>query len=152
MTNPLKTNASASLGLLLARLPVGAFFVLAGYEKVFKTGVDSFVKIATTTARPLPFEVSPGVMNAYLHAVPFLELVVGTWLIVGIFSRISALIGGLMLVSFVVGCTGIMMTGMPFHPNVIYLGVLLCVLLAGAGTMSLDQLLFNKKKRKPQAA
>lgn len=150
MTNPLKTNASASLGLLLARLPVGAFFVLAGYQKVFKTGVDSFVKLATTTARPLPFEVSPGLMNGYLHAVPFLELIVGTWLIVGILSRISALVGGLMVASFIVGCTGIMMSGMPFHPNLVYLGVLLCVLLAGPGNLSLDNLLFNKKKRKPQ--
>jgi uncharacterized membrane protein YphA (DoxX/SURF4 family) len=151
MTNPLKTNASASLGLLLARLPVGAFFVLAGYEKVFKTGVGSFVQLANAKAH-LSFEVSPGVMSAYLHAVPFLELVIGTWLIVGIFSRISALIGGLMLVSFIAGWTGLMLNGMPFHPHLIYLGVLLCVLLAGAGTMSLDQLLFNKKKRKPQAA
>src|SRR5690348_17282970 len=150
MTNPLKTNASASLGLLLARLPVGAFFVLAGYDKVFKTGVDNFVKLATATARPLPFEVSHGAMNAYLHAVPFLELVIGTWLIVGMLSRISAFVAGLMLVSFIIGCTGITFSGMPFHPNLVYLGVLLCVLLAGAGTLSLDQFLFNKKKRKPQ--
>ena len=150
MTNPLKTDASTSLGLLLARLPIGAFFFLAGYDKVFKTGVDTFVKSANTVARPLPFEVSQGIMNAYLHAVPFLELVVGTWLVVGILSRVSALIGGLMLVSFMVGCTGITMNGAPFHPNLIYLGMLLCVLMAGPGHLSLDQLLFNKKKKKPQ--
>jgi uncharacterized membrane protein YphA (DoxX/SURF4 family) len=151
MTNPLKTQASTNLGLLLARLPMGAFFFLAGYDKVFHKGVDKFVELASSSARPLPFEVSHGLMNGYLHAIPFLEMIVGTWLVVGMLSRLSAFVGSLMLVSFIVGATGMQLTGAPFHPNLIYLGVTLCVLLAGPGNVSLDQLLFNRKKKKPAA-
>lgn len=151
MTNPLKSDASTSLGLFLARAPMGAFFLLAGYQKVFKIGVDNFVKSAIASARPLPFHVSPDLMNMYLHAVPFLELTVGTWLLVGILTRVGAFVAGLMLYSFILGSTGWWMAGGLFSQNVIFLGLVLGVLLAGPGCVSLDHVLFNKKKPKPHA-
>ena len=151
MTNPLKSQASTNFGLFLARVPMGAFFFLAGYDKVFHKGVEEFVKFAVANARPIPFEVSTGVMNGYLHAIPFLELIVGTWLVVGMLSRVSAFVSSLMLVSFIMGATGVRAPGAPFQPNLIYLGVTLGVLLAGPGSLSLDNLMFNRKKKKPQA-
>jgi uncharacterized membrane protein YphA (DoxX/SURF4 family) len=146
MTNPLKSNAAVSLGLLLARLPLGAFFLIAGYQKVFKFGVDKFVSMATSNARHMPFEVSPSLMSMYLHAVPFLELAVGAWLVVGCLTRVGAFVGALMLVSFTIGYTGISSDQAPFQPNLIYLGMTLCLLLTGPGTLSLDRFLFGRRR------
>ena len=151
MTNPLKTQGSTNLGLLLVRLPVGAFFFLAGYDKVFHKGVEKFVEATFASMRPIPFEVSHGLMSAYLHAIPFLELVIGTWLVVGMLGRLSAFVASLMLVTYIMGKTGTQADPWPFHANLIFLGVTLCTLLAGPGNLSLDHLLFNRKKKKPAA-
>lgn len=154
MKNPMKSDASASLGMLLARLPVGAFFLIAGYDKL-RGGVDNFVKAVSSSATPPPW-VPPGSVETYLHVVPFLEVAVGAMLLLGLLTRLGALIGSLMVLSFTVGYThlhGVSPSdqALPFHPNLIYLGLLLALLFVGPGRFSLDGVLFGGKRRKPAA-
>jgi uncharacterized membrane protein YphA (DoxX/SURF4 family) len=149
MTNPLRTEKSLNLGLLLARLPMGAFFLIAGIQKLHM-GIDRFVGYARSSGSA-PRAVPPEWVNNYLHAVPFLELAVGTLLILGLVGRLGGLIGALMVISFTIGYSGLhgqspSDQGLPFHPNLIYLGLLLLVFLAGPGRISLDGLLFGRKR------
>lgn len=152
MKNPLKSDVSASLGMLLARLPVGAFFLIAGYGKLSE-GVNKFIEAVSSKATP-PAWVPPGSVDTYLHVVPFLEVAVGALLLLGLLTRLGALIGGLMVLSFTVGYTHLHGTtpseqALPFHPNLIYLGVLLALVFVGPGRFSLDGVLFGRKKAKP---
>jgi uncharacterized membrane protein YphA (DoxX/SURF4 family) len=136
-----------NVGLLLARLPMGAFFLIAGIHKLHM-GIDQFVSFASHSGSA-PRAVPPDWVNTYLHAVPFLELTVGLLLILGILTRLGGLIGALMVLSFTIGYTGLhgqspSDQGLPFHPNLIYLGILLLVFLAGPGRISLDGMLFGR--------
>jgi uncharacterized membrane protein YphA (DoxX/SURF4 family) len=143
MTNPLKSESSRSLGLLLARLPVGAFFILAGYQKVFAVGVNNF---AAANLLNVPAYMPPGFASKYLHALPYAEIVVGSLLVLGLLTRLTALVTSAMIVSFIVAVTGVKHSQLPFHPNLIYVGVTLMLFLAGPGRISLDGLMFGKRK------
>jgi uncharacterized membrane protein YphA (DoxX/SURF4 family) len=146
MTNPLKTEASFNLGLLLGRLPMGAFFLLAGVSKL-QMGVGRFVSFAASSGHAPPV-VPPQWFDTYLHAVPFLELTVGVFLILGLLGRVGGLIGALMVLTFTVGFTGLYGNppdhGIPFHPNFIYMGLLLVIFLLGPGRISVDSILFGR--------
>lgn len=136
-------DKSASFGLLLARIPMGAFFLIAGYHKMLG-GVGNF---AHAMISYVPASVPQGLGSTYLHAVPFLEIAVGVLLILGLLGRLAALIGALMVISFTVGLTGIHEGSLPFHPNMIYLGLLLGILFAGPGKISVDGLIFGRRPR-----
>ena len=152
MTNPLKTDASASLGLLAARVPLGAFFLIAGYRKVFNMGVEKF---ATTFKDKVPPSVPHDFGNFYLHALPYAEVLVGALVVVGLFTRLVGLTTALMLISFIIAITGITdpstTNPMPFQPNLIYLGVALLLFFVGAGRFSVDRVLFGRKNKKSAA-
>lgn len=147
MFNPFKSGASVNLGLLLTRLPIGCFFLIAGYQKVFNMGVGQFVDFAVKNGSA-PRVVPADWVHTYLHAIPYLEMAIGAMLILGLFARIGGLVGALMILSYIIGYTGFRgdLTSLPFHPNFIYLGLLLAVLMVGPGHMSLDGMLFAKRR------
>ena len=148
MTNPLRSEKSTNLGLLLARLPMGAFFLLAAIAKL-QMGVANFVSYASRNGHAPAAVPGPWVDN-YLHALPFIEIAVGVLLIVGLLGRVAALAGALVVLSVVIGFTGLHGVtdsdrALPFHPNLIYLGLLLMLFLLGPGRISVDALLFGRR-------
>ena len=149
MKSSRRPAGSISLGLLLARLPMGAFFLIAGYQKVFKIGVENFVAFASQSPR-IPHWAPPGALHTYLHAVPYLEMSVGALLVLGLLARLGGLVGAVMVSSFIIGATGIYAEGLPFTPNFIYLGLLLLFVFAGPGMISLDGLMFGPPKERPK--
>jgi uncharacterized membrane protein YphA (DoxX/SURF4 family) len=137
MKNPLRSERSFDLGLLAARLPMGAFFLIAGCTKIFSIGVDNFVNFASHSGH-VPHAVPPEWVHTYLHTVPFLELAVGLMLVLGLFARLGGFVGALMVISFTVGYTRLHGTSpsdqaLPFHPNFIYLGLFADGIHVGAG-------------------
>src|SRR5437762_12233576 len=106
-------KACNGIGLLLARVPLGIVLGMAGYDKIFHTGVGQFVMDHRSMAEQ---HLSAGLANLYLHAVPYAELTVGALLVVGFLTRLNALVAALMLASF-----GIAMGGMSgfinLHPE-----------------------------------
>ncbi|MDB5300993.1 MAG: hypothetical protein JWO87_2656 [Phycisphaerales bacterium] len=143
MRNPLKSDGAASLGLLLARLPMGLFFLLLGVQKLHG-GVDKFVGYAQGY---LPHWMPPDLGVRYLQLVPYFEVAVGLMLMLGLLTRLAGLIGALMVLSFTIAVTGVRDLQLPFHPNLIYLGVLLTLFFVGPGKLSVDGFLFGRGKR-----
>ena len=141
MRNLLASPASTSLGLLLARVPLGAFFVVAGFGK-FTTpgGVPGFV---SGSAAAVPRVVPEALGRIYLNAVPYAEVLVGAMLVLGVMARVAGALAAAMLVSFIVAVTGIRDPNLPFHPNVIFLGIALLVLLAGPGSISMERFIWG---------
>jgi uncharacterized membrane protein YphA (DoxX/SURF4 family) len=140
-----KTFSAIDVGLLLGRAPIGLVFALAGIMKI-KGGIGEFVNKA---GGAIPGFLPHSLGVAYLHALPFAELLVGIMLFFGVFTRFAALIASLLLLSFIIAVTGIhRLPNMgPIHFNVVYLGLTLLLACAGGGFISVDGMLLNKRTR-----
>ena len=151
MKNALKSDASQSIGLLLARLPLGIVLVLAGYMKLHTTGLKQFVDEHLSQ---VPSYMPNWFGNVYLHAVPFAEVTLGLFLISGLLTRMSGLLAMLMLVSFGMiqaGGLGFINTSPQdasklFQAPAVYATFALIAFLVGPGRFSVDQLLWGGHK------
>ena len=81
---------------LLARLVLGGTLLFAGGLKV---GNPLGSARAVQGYDVMPFEVARFIG----YALPWLEIVVGLLLVLGLFTRISAVVGALLMLAFVVG-------------------------------------------------
>ena len=142
MKNPLASDLSSNLGLLLARVPLGLYFALAGYAH-FKTQ-----NFATQYVAALPTWMPSEAGKGYSSVLPFLEMAVGLLLIIGLTTRVGGLLAA--------GITAMLLAGMGLsfetNPNasqyhlLMMLGLSVVMLCLGGGKFTLDNFLFNKKK------
>ena len=137
-----KQKTMADLGLLLLRLPLGAYFLVAGVNKTL-SGVGAFVN-GNIEKAPLPH----GLASAYLHCLPFAEMLVGIGIILGFATRWVTLIGLLMVVSFIIAVTKLKGGGAPFDTNVLILGMLIGVNFVGPGRISADKMIVTRRERR----
>lgn len=139
-----------AVALLLNRLSLGVFFLLAGIGKL-RMGPAVFYREAFVKLRPswLPESLA----SPYGHALPFLEFAVGALLVLGLLTRLTAGVVALMLASFTIALwvAGMFFApgGAPFHTNVVFLTLAILLATTGPGRYSLDYLL---RRRKIQAA
>ncbi len=84
-----------TVGLVL-RLVLGGVLLVAGGLKVGKP---------VASARAVQaYEVMPYELARWIgYALPWVEVVLGVLLVLGLFTRMSALLGGLLMVAFVIG-------------------------------------------------
>jgi thiosulfate dehydrogenase [quinone] large subunit len=144
----MSASTRANIGLFLARLPLGALFLCAGYMKIAKMGVGNFVFSASKNIPAwLPHELG----SIYLHALPFAEFLVGLFVIVGFFTRTSGLIMSLILISNLIAMGAKTDQG-PFSTNFIYLGLSLMLMLMGGGDASVDRIIARKKSKSASPA
>jgi putative oxidoreductase len=140
-----RSSGPASVGLLLGRIPLGLFFVMAGIAK-FYYGLDNFIKVNLPDAMKfLPEHLARG----FLNALPFVEIAVGTLLIVGLLTRIAAGIMVLLLLSITIAHSPHLagVGGGPFNYTLVYIGLALAIMLVGPGWFSIDGLLFRPRRR-----
>lgn len=146
-TTVTRSSTAASVGLLLARIPLGAYFIVASATKLSK-GVPAWVEATLPTA---PKWVPTDVLKYYLGSLPWVELTVGVFVIIGLLTRVAAGTMALLLISFTLayGVTLQVNGGyyLPFHPNLVFLGTALALMLVGPGWMSLDGLIFRPRRR-----
>lgn len=81
---------------LLARLILGVVLVVAGALKVTSPAVSAR---AVNAFQILPYDVARYVG----YALPVVEILVGVLLVAGLFTRLSAAVGGLLMLAFLVG-------------------------------------------------
>ena len=86
----------ADLVGLLARLVLGIILIWAGAVKVAKPEVSA---LAVRAYKILPYDVA-GYVG---YALPVLEIMIGLLLVIGLFTRLSAALGGLLMVAFIIG-------------------------------------------------
>jgi uncharacterized membrane protein YphA (DoxX/SURF4 family) len=81
---------------LLARLVLGVVLIVAGALKVghLETSARS-----VRAYQLLPYDVAGGIG----YGLPVLELAVGLLLVLGLFTRVSAVVGGVLMVVFIAG-------------------------------------------------
>jgi thiosulfate dehydrogenase [quinone] large subunit len=137
----MSASTRLSIGLFLARVPLGIYFLMAGAAKI-KGGVGNFVANASKTT---PAFLPEALGKAYLYALPFAECLVGVLVTIGLFTRIAAGTKALMLISFLIA-VGLKDDPKPFHSNIMLLGFALLLTLEGGGSISVDHLLRRKGK------
>lgn len=148
------TRFDASLFAL--RLTVGLYMLLAGVGKVqgeINNGIGHFYKGPFSAMQPdwLPDAFA----TSYGYALPWLEVLVGLLLIIGLFTRIVGFAGLGMLVSFTIALAIKFNSitaqadgpGGPFNANYIQWAAYLALMLLGAGAWSVDAVLAKKRKK-----
>lgn len=119
---------------LVARLLVGGIFVLAGLAKL---GMSSAMADSINTySMPLP----SWLVSTMADWLPALELGIGVWLIVGLFTRYAAAVSAVLLVIFTIAITQAWVRGLAINcgcfggPNVSPAGKAVLDALGPVGT------------------
>jgi uncharacterized membrane protein YphA (DoxX/SURF4 family) len=81
---------------LLARLVLGVVLLWAGAAKVTSPASSA---LAVRAYKILPYDFA-GYVG---FALPVLEILIGLLLVVGLFTRVSAVVGGLLMLAFIIG-------------------------------------------------
>lgn len=145
------------IGLFALRVALGLYLLLAGVGKVqgeLNNGIGSFYNSSFKGLQP---DWLPNVLAApYGYALPWLEVLVGGLLILGLFGQLAALLGLVMLASFTIAlgmannsiaAQGADAAG-PYHGNYIQVAGYLLLTLVGCGNWALDKVVFSKKAKK----
>lgn len=137
------THPVSSLVILLNRLSLGLYFAIAGWGKLlgeFRNGFGSFYRddsFQGLQPRWLPdFAALP-----YGYALPWLELILGVLLVIGLFGRLAAVGVALTLLSIALAVvsSGTFFDGPgPFHHSAILLTLAIMLALIGPGGFSID--------------
>jgi uncharacterized membrane protein YphA (DoxX/SURF4 family) len=151
-----KTPLTYDIGLFILRITLGLYLLITGFGKVqgeFKNGLGSFYK-GNVFQGLQPDWLPDTFAMPYGYALPWLEVIVGALLILGLLGRFAAIAGFLMLASFTivkVTSTG-SITGLKpdevgsFNTNYIQSAAYLLLALVGCGRIALDTLIFKKRK------
>jgi uncharacterized membrane protein YphA (DoxX/SURF4 family) len=144
-----------SLALLLTRVSVGLYLLLAGFGKVrgeISNGPGSFYN--GPGFQGLQPDWLPNAFAApYGYALPWVEVIVGALLVLGLFGRIAAALTGLMILSFTIAkITQLGITaqepgpGGPFSTNYIQIAACFLLVCTGPGLWSIDYLIRKRRK------
>ena len=130
------------VALLLNRLSLGMFFLIAGVMKI-SGGVSQFVNgpYKSTTPSWLPGWFA----TPYGYALPWAEAGLGALLVIGLFGRIAAGAIAMMLFSFLIAA-GFLQEHGPFSTNVILLTLALLLAVSGPGRYALGSVFCGKCK------
>lgn len=107
---------------LLARLILGGVLIVAGALKVTSPAVAAR---AVQAFQILPFDLA-GYVG---YALPVVEIAVGLLLVIGLFTRASALVGGLLMLAFILGIISAWVRGLNID----------CGCFGGGGTIEASQ-------------
>lgn len=83
--NLLNSQKSRDIALILSRISIGLFFLTTGYNKLF-IDVNQKIMLDTIIAAGIPFPEFSAI------AVSLLEFILGTFLILGLFTQLSSII------------------------------------------------------------
>lgn len=151
-------GTAASVGLLLCRLIAGGLFVFAGGIKLMN---PKMFALDIQSLRILPPGMADTIAPGLAYFVPWLEITVGVALVLGFWAREAALLLSLMVTSFTIALTSVILRGMNvscgcfgdaldglfggsgvgWHSvirNGVFLAMFLAVLWKGPGRFSMD--------------
>jgi putative oxidoreductase len=135
-----------SVAVLPARLAMGLLLVFAGWMKVHDMGVGEFVEKYYTPA--IPSWLPHALAIPYGYFIPWIELIGGAMLVLGLLGRLTAVVLTLLMVSIVIA-TGLKPDQSPFNTTLIYISLTILLAATGPGRLSLDALLFRGTRAEP---
>lgn len=149
-----KPQAWNDIALLVLRSVLGLYLGLAGWRKVQNEIDNGFGSFYNNAFVPMSPDWLPKFLGLpYGYALPWLELIVGGMLVLGLLGRYAAIAGGLMLASFTIALAnqhgwkaqpdG---PGGPFHGNYIQVAGYFLLIVMGCGHLAVDSLIKGKKK------
>ena len=146
-TAPLPAHPSWSILLLLNRLSIGWYMLVAGWGKVQGEldGVGAFYRSSGYQER-LPGWLPDWLALGHGYALPWVELIFGGLLLIGLFTRTSALVLFLLSVSIAIALLG---SGdlLPRHHIFLFLTIIPLLALYGGGRYALDPLVASWRNR-----
>lgn len=89
---------------LVARLVLGVVLIVSGYLKV--GSLESSAE-AVRAFKILPFDLA----NLVGYVLPVLELAIGALLVLGLFTRLAAVAGSLLMFAFLIGIVSVWVRG-----------------------------------------
>ncbi len=122
-----------SLAGLLVRIPLGLYFLAAGFVKL--DNLDAFVE----TIKQMGF-LPAKVATLYGVLLPYMEIATGGALVLGLWTTLSAVVAACMLASFVLVFGVFPYPDNPhlFNKDLLLLSGALSLLSSGAGAFSID--------------
>ncbi|TAJ21304.1 MAG: DoxX family membrane protein [Planctomycetota bacterium] len=137
-----KSNGGLThLMLLLARVALGAWFVLHGYGILDGVGREAYAELHLAHAREL---LPASMARTYLVALPYAEIATGAMLVFGILTRVAGLLGAILLGAVLLGVTGSAFhfepaAAAPFSPELVMLALALLLVATGGGNFGFDR-------------
>jgi uncharacterized membrane protein YphA (DoxX/SURF4 family) len=123
---------SGVISPLLLRIPLGAYFLLAGYSK--------FPVLPAFIEQVKAIGVLPANLSAlYATLLPYLEVFVGVMLLIGMWTTLTSLMAGLLLLSFVIAFGMFPEGHRIFNKDLVLLSVACSLLYSGPGPWSIDK-------------
>lgn len=145
MASPVRNSVLFDLLLLINRVALGLLFVLAGVRKLIPASegtniVAQLGAFATNVAKQAPLPEILG--RLYGYALPFVEMIAGALLVLGLFSRSASGLITLMLLSFMIamGLNWWPPAGSPFEKNLILFTLAALLTVTGSGRIGVDGL------------
>jgi len=112
---------------LLARLILGVVLVVAGALKVTSPAASARAVRA--------FQILPYDLAGYVgYALPVVEIVIGLLLVIGLLTRASAVVGGLLMLAFIIGIISAWTRGLTID----------CGCFGGGGTIAASQTQYGR--------
>ncbi len=142
MSKMLQGQSGQNAILFFNRIALGLYLGFAGIEKL-KGGIGDFYTESFLALKP-DWLIEP-IARPYGYAIPFLEMILGLFLIIGLFGRLTAALAAFMIMTFTVALInqfGIAAQagdgGGPFSANYLIIGQALMLASLGAGRLGVD--------------
>lgn len=130
-------------GLLFVRIPVGLTFIYHGSQKVFG-GIPGFADYLAQLQIPAP--------SFFAYVVALVEFLGGLCVLLGFLTPVLSaflIVDLLVAIATVHLPSGLDFTKGGFEPHLAWIGILICLILAGPGRYSIDRFIGARASTKP---
>lgn len=150
-----KSNGGlTNLMLLVARIALGAWFVLHGYGILDGVGRTAYADLHLAHAREL---LPDSMARTYLLALPYVEIATGAMILFGILTRVAGFLAAILLAAGLLGVTGSKFhvepgASAPFSPELVILTLALLLVATGGGGFGFDRRVTGGKGKSKASA
>lgn len=151
MIHPAQNHLLHQIALLLARLSLGIFLIKVAIGKVYEPGKSisqSITDWMTKYHSQTPSFIPGFIATPYGYAIPWLEIILGLLLVLGLFFRVTTLAITFLLISIAIAI--IAQAGTPIsaiHFSVVMATLSLLLFFTGPGQLSVDASLRKRRRR-----